>query len=93
MTFRTLAVLLAVLGTADATADLKPDALDCNAKKAARNATMNATVGISGRCDTGKAAKNTKDDISGNIKDSVDLDREREKQRLNGDKGKRALKK
>ncbi len=66
-----LAVLLASLGNSIAIADLKPDALDCNPKKAARN----ATTCVSGRCDPGKAAKNTKEDAVGNVKDAADIDR------------------
>jgi hypothetical protein len=56
-------VLLAALGAGSAWADLKPDVLDCNSKKAARNAAMDATVGVSGNCDAGKAAGNARDDV------------------------------
>ena len=48
---------------------------DCNAKKAARNATMDATVGVSGRCDPNKLAKDAKEDLGDDVKDSVDLDK------------------
>lgn len=48
---------------------------DCNAKKAARNATMDATVGVSGRCDPDKLAKDAKEDLGDDVKDSVDLDK------------------
>jgi len=75
MPFRTLVVLLSLLGTSSAIADLKPDALDCDPKKAARNAAMDATVGVSGRCDSGKAAKNAKEDAVGNVKDAADIDK------------------
>lgn len=62
-------VLLIMLGTFSlgALADIKPDILDCNAKKAARNAALESTVGVSGNCDGEKLADKTKD----NVKDSV----------------------
>lgn len=66
-----------LLFSAAAMADLKPDVMDCDAKKAARNAAMDATVGVSGKCDTGKAAKNVKDDAVDDVKDTVDLDRDK----------------
>ncbi|MCP8900810.1 hypothetical protein [Gilvimarinus xylanilyticus] len=50
-----------------ALADLKPDILDCNAQKAARNAALDSTVGVSGHCDAEKLADKAKD----NAKDSV----------------------
>ena len=48
---------------------------DCDAKKAARNATMDATVGVSGRCDPDKLAKDAKEDLGDDLKDSVDVDK------------------
>jgi hypothetical protein len=50
---------------------------DCTAKKAARNATMDATVGVSGRCDPDKLAKDAKEDLGDDVKDSVDVDRDK----------------
>ena len=88
MNYKVLALLLAFSVTPNAIADLKPDVLDCNAKKASRNAAMGATVGVSGRCDTSKAAKNAKDNVADDVKDSVDLDLDNKKrdQDANGDK-------
>jgi hypothetical protein len=93
MDYRVLALLLASIGTTSAIADLKPDALDCNAKKAARNAAMDATVGVSGRCDTSKAAKNTKENVTDDVKDSVDIQRDEQKRFSDGDKKKQHSKK
>ncbi|WP_020210077.1 hypothetical protein [Gilvimarinus chinensis] len=63
-------VLLIVLGafSVGTSADIKPDILECDAKKAARNAALDSTVGVSGNCDAEKLADKTKD----NVKDSVD---------------------
>ena len=93
MNFRIFVFLLASIITPTAIADLKPDALDCDAKKAARNAAMGATVGVSGRCDTSKAAKNAKDSVAGDVKDSVDIDRDEKKRNTDGNRKKRELKK
>ena len=93
MNLRVLALLLASTVTPNAIADLKPDVLDCNAKKAGRNAAMEATVGVSGRCDTGKAAKNTKENVAGDVKDSVDIDLDDKKRLPGSDKEKRGRKK
>lgn len=62
----------ACLLSAFALADLKPDILDCDPKKAARNAAMDATVGISGKCDGKKVAENAKDDAKDRIDDKKD---------------------
>ena len=70
MKFRVLVMLFAILVASAASADLKPK---CDPKKAARNAAMDATVGVGGRCDADKVAKNAKEDV----KDSVDLDRDK----------------
>ena len=86
-------MLLASTVTPNAIADLKPDVLDCNAKKAGRNAAMEATVGVSGRCDTGKAAKNTKENVADDVKDSVDIDLDDKKRLPGSDKGMRGRKK
>ena len=93
MNLRVLALLLASTVTPNAIADLKPDVLDCNAKKAGRNAAMEATVGVSGRCDTGKAAKNTKENVADDVKDSVDIDLDDKKRLPGSDKEKRGRKK
>ncbi len=79
MKLTTFALLSVMLGAANAYADLKPDLLDCNAKKAARNAAMEATVGVSGHCDTGKALKDTKEDTADKVKDAVHVDGDRDK--------------
>ena len=79
MKLRILILALVALSGTGALADLKPDALDCDPKKAARNAAMDATVGVSGRCDPGKAAKNTKQDVVDDVKDSVDVDLDKKK--------------
>ncbi len=49
-----------LLAAAPALADLKPDLIECNADKAARNAAMKATVGVHGSCDPEKLAKKKK---------------------------------
>ncbi|MBU3068421.1 hypothetical protein KOI40_01250 [Aestuariicella sp. G3-2] len=55
-----------------ALADLKPDILDCDPKKAARNAAMDATIGVSGKCDGQKVAENAKEDAKDRIDDKKD---------------------
>ncbi|MEH6637074.1 MAG: hypothetical protein V7700_16260 [Halioglobus sp.] len=72
---------LTLLVAPGAFADLTPN---CNPKKAARNAAMDATVGVSGRCDTGKAAKDAKEDVVDNAKDAVDVDLDKNKQHERG---------
>ena len=64
-------------------ADLKPDFVECDAQKAARNAAMDATVGVSGGCDAEKLAKKTKEDAKEAVTPDVDkqkgkLDRDRD---------------
>lgn len=61
-----------VLFATPALADLKPDIIDCDAKKVARNAAMDATVGISGGCDTEKMADSAKDDLDDRFDDAKD---------------------
>jgi len=92
MNFRVLAVLFTSMITLNAVADLKPDIVDCNAKKAARNAAMGATVGISGRCDTQKAAKKAKENVAENVKDSADINLDNKKRLPGSDTDKRGLK-
>jgi len=92
MRSRLVVTLLAVLGAGSAWADLKPDVLDCNSKKAARNAAMDATVGVSGNCDAGKAAGNARDDVVDAAGDAVPnvkptpLDRNEKKGKLRKNK-------
>jgi hypothetical protein len=74
MKSRIFAILVALTAASYAVADLKPDVLDCNPKKAARNAAMDATVGVSGRCDPGKVAEKTKENVVDDAKDAVDID-------------------
>lgn len=67
------AILVSVcLVPAFALADLKPDILDCDPKKAARNAAMDATIGVSGKCDGQKVAENAKEDAKDRIDDKKD---------------------
>lgn len=81
-------ILLAALAAASAQADLKPDLVDCDPQKAARNAAMDATVGISGRCDPEKLTKDAREEA----KEKVDIDRDKDKKRHDR-KSDRALKK
>ncbi|WP_439134394.1 hypothetical protein [Pseudomaricurvus sp.] len=53
-------------------ADLKPDVLDCDPKKAARNAAMDAGIGVSGKCDAKKVAEDAKDDAKDRLDDKKD---------------------
>lgn len=62
---------------------------DCDAKKAARNEAMDATIGVSGRCDKNKLAKDKKDDA----KDKVDLDRDKNKKGRDRDKDRASVRK
>jgi len=78
MTTRLMVALLAALSAGAAVADLRPD---CDPKRVARNAALDSTVGVSGRCDADKLAKDTKKDVSNNAKDAVDVDRDKRKQR------------
>lgn len=63
-------LILAVAGllASPSLADLKPDLIDCDAEKAARNAAMKATVGVHGGCDPEKLA----DDKKGKARDKLD---------------------
>ncbi len=65
-----LVVLSLLAGSA--WADLKPDIIDCDGKKVARNAAMKSTVGVSGPCDAGKVAEDARDDVVEGAKDAVD---------------------
>mgnify|MGYP001821987633 FL=1 len=78
MRLKLLVALLTTLTASAAVADLRPD---CDPKKAARNAAMDATVGVSGRCDTDKLAKDAKEDLSDSAKDAVDVDRDKHRKR------------
>ena len=58
-----------LLATSTAHAGLiKPD---CDASKAAKNAALENTVGISGRCDAAKTAEQAKDEAVDNVTDKV----------------------
>ena len=72
---------------AHAQADLKPDFVECDAKKATRNAALDASVGVSGGCDAEKMAKKTKEDA----KDTVTPDIEKSNGKLKHDKDHRLL--
>jgi hypothetical protein len=72
MRFLTSGLLLLTALATPALADLKPDIVDCNAKKAARNASMKATVGVSGVCDPGKMVDDAKDDAKDRVDDTRD---------------------
>jgi len=87
------AALLLIAISAAAAADIKPDILDCNAKKAARNAALGATVGVSGRCDPGKAAEEAKDNVADNARDAVQIDRDKKIQLDGKEKGDGTLRK
>ncbi|MFH0265229.1 hypothetical protein [Vibrio rumoiensis] len=59
-----------LLATSTAHAGLiKPN---CDVSKAAKNAALENTVGISGRCDAAKTAEQAKDEAVDNAKDKVD---------------------
>ncbi len=88
MAFKKVLVLFAVLGAGFAWADLKPDIIDCNPKKAARNAAMEASVGVSGRCDTGKVLEDTKENVVDGAEDTLDAVSDMKPAPLNHDKGK-----
>ena len=70
--------------TTPALADLKPDIVECDAQKAARNAALDATVGVSGGCDADKLAKETKKDA----KEAVTPDKAKKKDKDKGLLGK-----
>ncbi|TGD73525.1 hypothetical protein E4634_10885 [Mangrovimicrobium sediminis] len=53
-------------------ADLKPDILECDAEKAARNAAMEATVGVHGRCDPKRLADKKKEAGKDHLDDARD---------------------
>ena len=72
MSSRSILLLAAARCAGNAWADLKPDIIDCDAKKAARNAALDATVGVSGGCDSAKVAKDTRDDMVDGAQDAVD---------------------
>ena len=76
-----LALVLVFLAS-PALADLKLDFVECDAQKAARNAALDASVGVSGGCDAEKLAKKTKEDA----KDAVSPDLENKKEKRNRDK-------
>jgi hypothetical protein len=82
MKYKLIVLLLAAVFASGAAAK-------CDPKKAARNAAMDASVGISGRCDADSLAKDTKEDLGGNVKDSVDVDRDKHHKHRDGDKMKR----
>ena len=48
---------------------------ECTAKKAAKNAALDATVGVSGRCDSDKLVGDAKDDAS----DKLDIDKKKDR--------------
>lgn len=59
-----------LLATSTAHAGLiKPN---CDVSKAAKNAALENTVGISGRCDAAKTAEQAKDEAVDNVTDKVD---------------------
>lgn len=66
------------------------DLIKCDPKKAARNAAMDATVGVSGRCDPGKLVEDEKDQLVDGVEDRVDgvgdKKKEREKERKQKDR-------
>jgi len=72
MYYRTILGALLLASSSWTLADLKPDVLDCDPKKAGRNAAMQATVGVSGKCNAKKAANEAKKDVTNDAKDKVD---------------------
>ncbi|MBN7795925.1 hypothetical protein [Parahaliea mediterranea] len=52
-----------------ALADLKPEIIDCDAGKAARNAAMKATIGVKGPCDAERLADDARDDVGDKMDD------------------------
>ncbi|MCP5130001.1 MAG: hypothetical protein H6985_10510 [Pseudomonadales bacterium] len=84
-------LLVATLCAGSAWADLKPDIIDCNSKKAARNAALEATVGVSGHCDPGELAKDTREDVADGARDKVDEVTDLKPTPLERDKGKGKL--
>lgn len=70
-------LLLCLVFAAPAMADLKPDVVDCDAKRAARSAAREATVGVGGVCDPEKLADDTRDDARDRADDVRDEARDR----------------
>ncbi|WP_157976753.1 hypothetical protein [Parahaliea mediterranea] len=62
-----LALLVAAAGV-----QAKPELIDCDPKKIARNAAMEATVGVHGPCDVDRAADRAKDDLGDKVDDVRD---------------------
>jgi len=87
MKSRVLVLLLLAAAVDVAQADLKPDFVECDAKKATRNAAMDATIGVSGRCDPDKLAKKSKENLADNARDAVDIDKKNHKHK-NGNRRK-----
>ncbi len=79
MKSQVLVLLLAAVAIDVARADLKPDFVECDAKKATRNAAMDATIGVSGRCDPEKVVKNSKENLADDARDAVDIDNKKHK--------------
>lgn len=72
MCYRTSLGAILLAASSWALADLKPDVLECDPKKAGRNAAMQATVGVSGKCNAKKAANETKKEVTNDAKDKLD---------------------
>lgn len=70
MILRLLPALL-LLTSAAVQAD-KPHLIDCNASDVARNAAMEATVGVHGPCDAEKVAGRARDDVDDKLDDARD---------------------
>ncbi len=68
------------------------DLFECDAKKAARNAAMDATVGVSGRCDPEKLVEDKKEGLVEGIDDKVDIDLDRDGKKDRKDDGDGLLK-
>ncbi|MCO7215463.1 MULTISPECIES: hypothetical protein [unclassified Halomonas] len=45
---------------------------DCDAEKVAKNAALEATVGVSGRCTADRAVENAKDNVNDRVDDARD---------------------
>ncbi|TXS96212.1 hypothetical protein FV139_01535 [Parahaliea maris] len=83
---------LFLLSSAAVQAD-KPHLIDCDAKDVARNAAMEAAVGVHGPCDAEKVSNRAKDDVDDKLDDARDgaekkMDKVKDKQK---DKDKKKL--
>ena len=62
------AVILSLAASVQA-GEIRPD---CDAEKVAKNAALEATVGVSGRCTADRAVENAKDNVNDRVDDARD---------------------